>query len=328
MNNYTVLAKDTSYIKKAFTFPEEGNIVRIDIVVDQPAVVHHIILYKCSKDVSDKYGTPAEGPMPCDDVVYAWAVGGKDYCFPNDLSIYVSANAPYMAMEIHYDNPTESSSYVDSSGLKIHYKPGNTLTPATWLWVGAQIDEISIPKGEKNYEITAECDLSDYGAGEKAKGVSVKLFASVLHGHKLARKIWVTLKRNNQPSYEADVACNSNYDFDLQEMIPMETDIEITTNDILTIHCVYDSSLANTTTIGGDATYEEMCIGLFMFYPQIPGAGSVKCLRKTNTLTYTSKTCDNMYDIQTDPGVGESSATKHLLKMKYLVSLAFFVIMW
>jgi len=328
MNNYAVLPVDTSYIKKAFTFPEEGNIVRIDIVVDQPAVVHHIILYKCSKDVSDIYGTPAEGPMPCDDVVYAWAVGGKDYCFPNDLSIYISANDPYLAMEIHYDNPTKSSSYVDSSGLKIHYVPGNTLTPATWLWVGAEIPQISIPKGEKNYLITAECDLSEFVRGNnKAQGQSVKLFASVLHGHKLAKQIWVTLERKNQPGYKADVACNTNYDFDLQEMVPMGTDIEITTNDKLTIHCVYDSSKANATTVGGDATYEEMCIGLFMFYPEIPGVGSVKCLRKVSTPAYTTKKCDNMYDIKTDPGIDESSATKHLLTMAYLVFFASFT-MW
>lgn len=325
MDKYSVLAKDTSYIKQAFTFPEEGNVVRIDILIDQPDVVHHIILYKCSSDVSNKYGTPAEGPMPCEDVVFAWAVGGKDYCFPGDLSVYMSKDEPFLAMEIHYDNPKLASNYVDSSGLRLQYVPGNTLTPATWLWVGARTGDISIPPKQTSYELTAECDLSAYAKAAQGKG-EVKLFANVLHGHKLARKIWVTLER---PNYKADVACNTNYDFDLQEMIAMP-DIPISTGDKLTIHCVYDSSSADSVTVGGDATHEEMCIGLFMFYPQIAGT-SIKCFSKANPVTYSTKTCD-MYDPAKDPGATtgpvRNSATNHFLKMKYLICLAFLAIMW
>lgn len=40
-------------------------------------------------------------------------------------------------------------------------------------------------------------------------------------------------------------------------------------------HCVYDSTSRSSTTYGGDATDDEMCIGFFLYYPAVP---NVRCM--------------------------------------------------
>jgi len=298
--DYQVMSKDTSYLKQAFTFPEEASILRFDIINNQPSVVHHMILYACKSDVSSTFGTPQEGGMPCEDVIFAWAVGGKDYCMPEGYGNLIKSNARYMALEIHYDNPQGHSNILDSSGLQIHYMPGQTVTPISWLWVGANLPQLSIPPGKKSYEIKAVCDLSqELPDGYTGGPITINLFAGFLHGHSIATKIWVTKRRKDSSDDETDISCNSNYDFDLQELVPFSPVLEVTTEDVLTIHCVFDSSAKTTVTKGGDATSEEMCVGLFMFYPartaglkcwsqpQVEGDGSKKCVDLDNPTTTT-----------------------------------------
>jgi len=74
-----------------------------------------------------------------------------------------------------------------------------------------------------------------------------------------------------------DLGCNARYDFDLQETVPLQEFQKIYPGDVLTTHCVYDSSERTSTTHGGDATEDEMCIAFYLYYPSIPES-SVLCL--------------------------------------------------
>lgn len=86
------------------------------------------------------------------------------------------------------------------------------------------------------------------------------------------------------------VACKPFYDFDLQEAVPNDV-YTITGGDSLSVHCVYDSTSRSSFTFGGkrsihvafvkqilcellligDATADEMCLGIFFYYPKVPG---------------------------------------------------------
>ena len=58
----------TSYINQAFLWPElvTSNIVRFNIINNQPLVVHHMLLFKCSSITALEYQTPTgAGPMTC-----------------------------------------------------------------------------------------------------------------------------------------------------------------------------------------------------------------------------------------------------------------------
>ena len=73
------VAPGTSYPKQYFRWPEStaSAVVRFEFVNNNPQVVHHMLLYRCSQDVSGTYGTPVVGnSMGCTDVLMAWAVGG------------------------------------------------------------------------------------------------------------------------------------------------------------------------------------------------------------------------------------------------------------
>mmetsp|Transcript_45010 Transcript_45010/g.108852 ORF Transcript_45010/g.108852 Transcript_45010/m.108852 type:complete len:782 (-) Transcript_45010:681-3026(-) len=72
-----------------------------------------------------------------------------------------------------------------------------------------------------------------------------------------------------------DLGCDTRYDFDLQETRPLAEPQVIYPSDILTTHCVYDSTSRTSVTVGGDATDDEMCIAFFLYYPVQPNA---KCM--------------------------------------------------
>ena len=80
-----------------------------------------------------------------------------------------------------------------------------------------------------------------------------------------------------------DLGCNTRYDFNLQETVPLQEFQKIYPGDVLTTHCVYDSSERTSTTKGGDATEDEMCIAFYLFYPSIPKSSAI-CLTENTKL--------------------------------------------
>ena len=123
------VAAGTTYVKMGFTFPElePASVVRMSTINLNPRVVHHMLLYQCENDQTVPpydFGTPnSNGAMTCINLLYAWAVGGNDLCMPTDVGIEISPGAPYLLLEIHYDNPTNMMGVVDESGVRLTYIP-------------------------------------------------------------------------------------------------------------------------------------------------------------------------------------------------------------
>eukprot|EP01083_Nonionella_stella_P151285 483180_1 len=91
---------------------------------------------------------------------------------------------------------------------------------------------------------------------------------------------------SSSSSSSFDLGCNTRYDFDLQETVPLQEFQKVYADDILTTHCVYDSSERTSMTYGGDATEDEMCIAFYLFYPSPPpsAAESAVCLTEDTIL--------------------------------------------
>lgn len=349
MPSYEVPSERTTYTKYAMKVDdgEDMYAVRFDPVIDQPELVHHILLYNCDYEPDEFLEPNTEGSMPCTNLVFAWAVGGASFCLPPTLGFEFVAESPWYLIDVHYDNPNGISGVKDKSGIQVTRFPKSSVAAnegyqsASYLWVGAELDTVRVPPRREVYEVTAECSFDNI----PDEGITV--FSYFLHGHHIARKIWTEVKRpkfecpslcTNNPVCEKcfteegccgsrdenicfgegrccdqcveceacercyektscnpngsldtssssssssfDLGCNTRYDFDLQETVPLQEFQKVYADDILTTHCVYDSSERTSMTYGGDATEDEMCIAFYLFYPSPPpsAAESAVCL--------------------------------------------------
>lgn len=277
--DYNVLPVETTYVKLAFDLDQikaddpllDQNeailITQFAPIIDEDLVVHHMLLFACTAPEVVGYLTPNHlGGMPCTEFLYGWAVGGGPFCFPQDIAVSVDTIYSYLILEIHYDNPTTGSSFFDSSGLALtatsQSNAGENTVEAGYIWVG-EISSIAIPPGKSYWEVSATCEAPS------ELTFNLNVFASILHGHQIANKIFTVLDKAGTSEREM-VACKPFYDFDLQEAIPNDV-YTITGGDKLSVHCVYDSTSRTTATFGGDASADEMCLGIFFYYPKVDG---------------------------------------------------------
>lgn len=297
--DYNVPSVTTSYVKQAFTInrPTAGQdllVTSVEAIVDNLDVTHHMLLYAC-KPTNTKvanYATPSpDGGMPCNEIIWAWAVGGKKFCFPDLINVPIQTEFSHFMLEIHYDNPTGSSSFVDSSGLRLTVVSRENapaqMKDAGFIWNNAKISEISLPAGEDLVRVTAPCTLPGDPNGAMRNGVSV--FAYMLHAHKASTKIFTTVTPFGKEPVLA--GCEPRYDFDLQEFKPVDEPYSIFPGSTITTTCIYNTEDRTSVTRGGDETSNEMCIGIFLAFPKVPFS---KCQAKVLEITTDKKSSDDV----------------------------------
>lgn len=223
--------------------------------------------------------------MPCDKLRYAWAVGATDFCLPitPDLitGMRFEAADSWHALEIHYDNPTNEVGLVDSSGITVTLVDSGDPAHASldwqaagYLWAGSQLPALTVPPGKKYHHV--EVDSCSYPTIPAA---GVTIYAFILHAHMLGRKMWVEVWRpgdDGEQAYLRDAACNTEYDFDLQETVGIPDPFTLYKDDNVISHCMYDSTDRSETTQGGDETENEMCIH-FLVYVAREKASADRC---------------------------------------------------
>merc|ERR1719229_17329 len=204
-----VPSTDTTYwckLLKLPVFDDTHHIVKIAPVVDNAAIIHHMITYVCPSELAespDNYATDG----PCDDwdfsqpaakctgggINYAWAVGGNDLYYPEVAGMPMSgdSNLQYVILQIHYNNPEMKSGYIDSSGIRIWHTPTLRKYDAGLLTFGAEVNPYGqfIPPGIDYTMNSGFCTADCTNAGIKGDAVddgTVYAFASLLHAHTIA----------------------------------------------------------------------------------------------------------------------------------------------
>jgi hypothetical protein len=233
--------------------------VRFVPLIENVNVVHHQILYACrTRPTAFEAAPSTSGNMPCTDLVFAWAVGGNDFCLPTDIEgpgsgvhvgiefDHVHENAWYV-LEIHYDNPNQTAGIVDTSGVRVDlvspkHQPTNfdlaTLRYVSGgvLWAGSGLGEMTgaggVPGGMHDYRLQAACRY------EAIPDSGVTVFGYVNHAHTIGRKLWTSVYRQGQ--YAFDAGCDPAYDFDLQQIAPFDR-FQLYNTDTLIANCIYDS---------------------------------------------------------------------------------------
>eukprot|EP00937_MAST-01D_sp_MAST-1D-sp2_P004218 g4218.t1 len=316
----------TTYFKFAFNVVDEFAKAGVDLtqedyyavmlepIVNQSSVLHHIVMYGCSpqnpslgpkgRPAAEFIASPHLGEsMPCQQVEYAWAVGGKAFCTPGEhIGFPYTANSPWHILDLHYDNPQLHADVVDSSGVRLTVMrgadgPNGKITPAGMGWMGA-VNVVEVPPGKTNYHIEATCDGSNI-QGAQYLTAPVNFFAFLPHGHTITRQIYMERYTNGQ--YVHDAGCDTQYDFDLQEMLAFNKEFPATKADSFKTHCVYDSTSRTTVTKGGDGTDDEMCLMIFAYYPLNPaGLQCIAGKNKVRVIPHEQHTCNDPGDAVTD----------------------------
>lgn len=256
----------TSYIMQAFTWQQaDAHITKFEMVTEHTQVNHHMIIYRCPRDMSDQFGTPAlKGKMECPLMVMAWAVGGKDFCPPQHLG-FALHTGEFFVLEMHFDNPNNLQGIVDHSGMILRgiEKAGSPLADAGIALMGIELENTIVPPRKAAHRATVGFQASAWADMNE----TIYIFSYMHHLHKLGTKQWLRATWEETGEEAGEIACNTNYDFDLQEVAPRRQVFEFKRGMNMTLDCVWDSSDKDEITYGGDETDDEMCVFIFMFWP-------------------------------------------------------------
>ncbi|XP_076872509.1 DBH-like monooxygenase protein 1 homolog [Brachyhypopomus gauderio] len=282
--NVPVPHKDTTYWCRMFKMPEvhtKHHIIRIEpLLQGQPGVVHHMLLYQCSSELSDGelhashecfHPNMPDSFLTCETVIFAWAIGGDGYTYPPHvgMSIGTAADPVYVLLEVHYDNPALHTGLLDSSGLRLYYTPRLRSYDAGVMETGVWVSLYHmLPPGMQNYvtegHCTQEC-LQESLDTEMPSGVRV--FAVLLHAHLAGRAVRT---RHFRGVVELPpLASDDNFDFNFQEFQPVGPERLLLPGDSLITECTYNTKARENMTWGGLSTRDEMCLSYLLYYPRV-----------------------------------------------------------
>jgi hypothetical protein len=274
---YEVQPTETAYICRGFMFPQDRpyHVLKFEPILDNPALVHHMILYSVPEFVDKEYFPCGETP-PGAFPLYAWAVGMDPFETPENVGFRVGQDAvtQYIVLEIHYNNPEKTAGIIDSSGVRMTMTADLRPIDAGIFVLGVNTGDINIPADTEVYELTSTCSEKQTGSLPPAKKINALVddyvvFSSGLHMHQHGRQIYTEQLRDNQKI--GSVGCNDYFDFQRQKFTPVS--VTLKPGDKFVTHCVWNTTGSAQNVRGCESTACEMCLNYIAYYPQIPGGG-------------------------------------------------------
>ncbi|XP_052390511.1 DBH-like monooxygenase protein 2 homolog isoform X2 [Carassius gibelio] len=272
MVNFTVPAKQTHYhckIVSAPTFDRKQHIYRIEPVITNPDLVHHMLLYRCPPSVTEPFEeecyTGVDGV--CMETVAVWGVGGGTFEFPEVAGLPIGGNVEdfLYRLEVHYNNLNKSAGRVDNSGLRFYHTSELRQHDAAVLMTGLAVTPgYAIPPKAKSFLTYGLCDTA-YIPEVLQTPHDLQVFSAMLHTHLAGRKVRVGHFRGGK---QIDLlAADENYDFEYQEVTNLGKTKTVKLGDKLLVECTYNTENRSALTWGGLSTSEEMCLAFLFYYP-------------------------------------------------------------
>eukprot|EP01060_Flectonema_neradi_P037174 TRINITY_DN739_c8_g1_i1.p1 TRINITY_DN739_c8_g1~~TRINITY_DN739_c8_g1_i1.p1 ORF type:complete len:700 (+),score=133.76 TRINITY_DN739_c8_g1_i1:74-2173(+) len=256
---YPELANTVHHITSIETIPVDGNYQS-----------HHAVLYACANSPNQLDAPDLCGNNPCDELLYAWAVGGEKIRFPGVAGLPIGGDTGYryLSLEFHYDNPKLVSDN-DASYVKFTYTSVLRRHDVQVLWLGDPKVAMSVvtedgiaPKERTHYEMDCNSDCTSRFT------TPTKIFNIFLHMHTIGKRIRLV---HSQGSNSKEIIRSDYYDFDLQHAIPIPETV-IQPGDQLTTHCEFYHE-GNENVYFGSGSNEEMCMIFAYSYPKAAKQG-------------------------------------------------------
>jgi len=267
MPNFAVPTTQTNYFCAGFSLTSpagKAHAIAFEPIIDKKTVVHHLLIYTCSSPVPTTPYECSSMSSQCDNILYAWAIGGPAFNVPVEAGFpFGETAAQSISLQIHYDNSAHAGGLVDTSGVAVYHTNTLRANDAAFLKVGHPTASIRLPPGADAYTIGGTCSSEDTS---RIPIPEVTAFASGIHMHIRGRKLWTDLKRNGD--FVTKVGEDLFYDFNFQQMKLLTPFVIIKKGDELVTTCVYNTSQETAVVVGGEATTEEMCYNFIAYYPK------------------------------------------------------------
>lgn len=229
---------DYQYFTFSNLVDEDVFIRRMEAVIDESRVVHHITLHH----------------LLGYDYLYAWAPGTGAIEFPEG-GIRLGRRES-LVMEIHYNNGAGIPDVHDSSGIRLWVGP---IAGTEWAMMAPAVYNINVPPGQVA-TATNTC----------RPGMSFEILAGMPHMHQIGTELSHTL--HHADGTEESLIELTGWSFEAQYFYEQPAQVRV--GDSLTLTCTYDNPGSSTVTFG-EGTSDEMC---FNFLYVTPPAAAFQCL--------------------------------------------------
>ena len=290
-----VKEQDTDYSCKYFNIykmlngsplvskPKRIHAIAFEPIIDNSKLLHHFIIYLCdaSKIINTNTGEFIQpnqfecviNPPECTLTAITWGTGSYGYELPPEVGLYWGDYDTYAVMlQIHYNNPNKLTNQNDSSGFKVYMteklRP-NDLGVGFW---GAGDSRMANPliAGQKSVITNLQCSQDCLNKSLTTDTKKMTIFAFVNHGHRLSRKILLSITDANGKVDSTTFKVDS-YEYNHQEYIQLKSPYQISKGSKLNIMCEYDTSEKTVPTNFGPGGNDEMCIVFAFYYPRENG---------------------------------------------------------
>ncbi|XP_060771592.1 DBH-like monooxygenase protein 2 homolog [Neoarius graeffei] len=276
MTNFTIPPVITYYQCKVMRLPafdKTYHVYRIEPVIQNQDLVHHLLLYRCPPTVTEPYETPCytrEKGTECHQAVVVWGVGGGAFEFPEVAGLPVGGdgNGSFYRLEVHYNNQKKTAGIVDNSGLRFYYTAQLRQFDAAVLQTGLQVllgTGYAIPPHAGAFLTYGMCNTSHFSQVLAQPPQDLQVFAVILHTHLAGRKVRVGQFRDGE---QIDfLALSEHYNFEFQQVTNLGKTKTVKPGDQLVVECTYDTYNRTGLTWGGLGTNDEMCLAFLYYYP-------------------------------------------------------------
>jgi hypothetical protein len=247
---------DDIYVCYGFdvTNAEKRHLVGIAPKIDNPSIVHHLVLFQSDSAIDSK---PTACPMTTSArwrIVYGWAPGGGNFEFPPEAG-YPQEKTTHYVVQIHYNNVQHVKGQKDESGFD--FCTTDKLRPNDADSVVFGPTSFSIPARSK-VDLTCDAKLP-------ATFPDVHLFAAFPHMHQKGTLI-ATTQLDGTGKTVADLGKQEAWDFQNQVYMPIDSVLHA--NDTVRTRCAWKNDSAESISFG-ERTQDEMCFSFTMYWPKI-----------------------------------------------------------
>ncbi|XP_053470259.1 DBH-like monooxygenase protein 2 homolog [Ictalurus furcatus] len=278
MTNFTVPAISTYYHCKIMSLPEfdrKYHIYRIEPVIQNQDLVHHLLLYRCPTSVTNPSEEQCYSKVKqseCIQAVAVWGVGGGAFELPElaGLPVGEDGNGTLYRLEVHYNNQYRAADRVDNSGLRFYYTAQLRQFDAAVLQTGLLVTDglgYAIPPNATAFLTYGLCNTSYFPRVLSQSPKDIQVFAALLHTHLAGRKVRVGHFRDGE---QIDfLALNEHYNFEFQQVTNLGKTKTVKLGDTLLVECTYDTNNRTGLTWGGLGSNNEMCLAFLYYYPAL-----------------------------------------------------------
>ena len=228
-----------------------SDLVKAQIYPGNPAIVHHVILYKIANGTVAAgacAGVPSSGSANPAEFQVGWTPGAAALEFPADTGMRLLPT-DQIVMQVHYHGPP-ATNQIDRTKAALWFSPTPVTNLARVIWGGTPV--FSIPgntTAANPYSASANCTVQG----------NVSLLGLAPHMHTLGYKFNATLNPGASQSCLIDIqkwsfGWQGGYMYSAPKSVPSGSKIRTT--------CTWTNP--NGSSVGfGEGTGQEMCFDFF-----------------------------------------------------------------